>query len=181
MTDRTVTENRDWFVPGILVAVVIVLAVIIGIVAGVRDQGSNEDSATEQLERWSSCLRSEGANVPLVEALGDGGFRVTVDGSLLSDGLVPESIVPALATCKDDVPEAFTKIMSAMNDLSWLSLDEFIKSAPELDEKLGVQFDRFMEDQRHVGRDLSDIAKRCKRIDKSRIHPQLLKSCRRSN
>jgi hypothetical protein len=175
MTDRASPENQDWYVPGILVGAVIVLAVIIGIVVGVRGQGHNDESVTAQFARWSSCLRSEGANVPLVEPLRDGGFRVTVDGSLLSDGLEPDSIGPALEACSDDVPEGITKVMSSMVDLSWLTFDE----------KRGTPFDWFKDDQRHGGRDLNDVAKLCERIengeiDKSNLPPRLLKPCRRA-
>lgn len=185
MTDRTSPVNQDWFVPAVLVAVVIALAVIIGIVTGVRSQGRNDNSVARQLERWSSCLRSEGANVPLFESARDGGFRVTVDGSLLSEGLDPDSIGPALDACLDDVPEGIAKIMSALDDPSWLSFGEIGDRTLEFDEMHGIPFDRFREEPRRDDRDRRDIAKRCRHIenggiDKSDLPPQLLKSCKRS-
>jgi hypothetical protein len=185
MTDRTSPESQDWYVPGILVAVVIVLAVTIGIVVGVRGQGHNDESVTAQLARWSSCLRSEGANVPLVEPLRDGGFRVTVEGSLLSDGLESDSIGPALDACSDDVPERITKIVSALDDLSWLSFSARDHRVSKFGEERGIPFDTFKKDPRRSGRDLNDIAKLCERveigeIDNSNLHPRLLKSCMRS-
>ncbi len=185
MTDRASPENQDWYVPGTLVAVVIVLAVTIGIVVGVRGQGHNDESFTAQLARWSSCLRSEGVNVPLVEPLRDGGFRVTVEGSLLSDGLEPDSIGRALDACSDEVPERITKIVSAMDDLSWLSFSARDDRASKFGEERGIPFETFKKDPRHSGPDLNDIAKLCERIengeiDKSSLHPRLLRSCRRS-
>ena len=126
-------NSKDWLVPAILVAIAVVLALIIGIVAGVR-AGDDDDSVAGQLERWSSCLRSNGANVPLVESLRGGGFRVTVDGSLVEDGLDTEALRPALENCKEEAPEGVQKVMTLIDGFSDLPFDWSRAGAFEFDE-----------------------------------------------
>lgn len=111
-------KNEDWLLPAALVGVVVVLGLIIAIVAGVRAGADDDESVAGQLEQWSSCLRGQGANVPLVEALRDGGFRVTVDGSLVEDGIDTDALGPALDACKDDAPEAVRKFTDMVDGFS---------------------------------------------------------------
>ncbi|MEN8041392.1 MAG: hypothetical protein ABFR95_07805 [Actinomycetota bacterium] len=118
MTNTTTENDQDWVVPAVLVAVIAVLMLIIGIVIGVRAASDPDDSVAGQLERWTTCLRSEGTNVPLVESMRDGGFRVTVDGALLDDGLDHEALRPALAACEDEAPEAVQGILSLVGGFS---------------------------------------------------------------
>jgi hypothetical protein len=137
MTDGTSPENQDWFVPAILVAVVVVLAVIVGIVIGVRAGGRNDDSVAGQLERWSSCLRSEGANVPLVESVRGGGFRVTVDGSLLDEGFDHEALGHALDVCESEAPEGVRQILSLLDTLPQVPFSGFGSGAFGFDGEQG--------------------------------------------
>jgi hypothetical protein len=99
------TEQEDWVIPAILLLVIAFVLVVIGIVVAVRANSSDEASPLGQAEAWTRCLRSEGVNVPLIEATGDGGFRVTVDGSLIDDGLDYQALPEALSACADDAPE----------------------------------------------------------------------------
>jgi len=142
MTDKTNVDDasnssasisNDWLVPAILVAVAVALALIIAIVAGVRG-GGDDDSVAGQLERWSSCLRSEGANVPLVETLRGGGFRVSVDGSLVEDGLDMEALRPALESCEDEAPEGVQKVMTLIDGFSDLPFSWLDSGAFDFDE-----------------------------------------------
>ncbi len=115
MPEESKSEDQDWLVPAILVAVIVTLGLAIGIGTGVRSADRQDVTIAGQLERWSSCLRSEGANVPLVESLRDGGFRVTVDGSLLEDGLDRDALRPALEACEDEAPERIRRIVELLN------------------------------------------------------------------
>lgn len=111
-------KTDDWLVPAVLVGVVVILGLVIAIVAGVRAGSGDDESVAGQLEQWSSCLRGQGANVPLVEALRDGGFRVTVDGSLVEDGIDTDALGPALEACEEDAPEAVRKFADLMDGFS---------------------------------------------------------------
>lgn len=119
------SESPDWLVPAILVGIVVALAVIIGVVVGVRAGGGDDDSVAGQLEQWSSCLRSEGANVPLVETVRGGGFRITVDGSLVEEGIDMQALQPALAECHDEAPEGVQKVLTMIDGFSNLPFGQF--------------------------------------------------------
>lgn len=186
MPDNTTIDDQDWLVPAILVAVVLVAVVIIGIVIGVRAGSRSDDSIAGQLERWSSCLRSEGANVPLVESLRDGGFRITVDGSLLDEGLDYDAIAPALDACESEAPDGIRQIVSLLNTLPRLPFGEFGSGAFGFDDAPEFPFDTFQEAPRHGGRDRRDIADWCERsehdgIDEADIPPRLRRACKRSS
>lgn len=108
----------DWLIPAILVGFIVLVALFVGVVLGARGAGSDDDAVAVQLERWSSCLRSEGANVPLVESLRDGGFRITVDGSLVEEGIDTEALGPALEACEEDAPDYLRRMMLLLEGLS---------------------------------------------------------------
>ncbi len=113
-------KQEDWVIPTILVLVIVFVAAIIGIVVGVRAASSDDSSPTGQAERWSKCLRSEGANVPLVEATGDGGFRITVDGSLLEGDVDRDVWANAFAACTDEAPDRIRDFMDRFGRFSEL-------------------------------------------------------------
>jgi hypothetical protein len=104
-------EHEDWVIPAILVLVIVFVLVVIGIFIAVRANSSDDTSPLGQTEAWSRCLRSEGVNVPLIEATGDGGFRITVDGSLIDDGLDRADLPAALSACADEAPERIREFM----------------------------------------------------------------------
>lgn len=140
MAEGTASNNQDWHIPAILVAVIVMLGLIGAVIVGVRALGSDDDSVAAQLERWSSCLRSEGANVPLVESLRDGGFRVTVDGSLVHGGLDKDSLGPALDECEDQAPETVRNLMNIINGFTSLPIDGFGPGMFEFDGSSGFPF-----------------------------------------
>lgn len=121
----TEDNQRDWLVPAIVVAAVVLVGLIIVIIFAAQSGNDRDDTIAGQLEQWSSCLRAEGANVPLVEALRDGGFRITVDGSLVDDGIDMEALGPAIESCEDEAPEAVQRLMDLVGGLSSMSFGDF--------------------------------------------------------
>jgi len=118
MAGNETPEKQDWVIPAVLVRVIVAIGLIVVLVLAVRAASSEDESFAGQLEKWSVCLRSEGANVPLVEPLRNGGFRITVDGSLVEAGLDLEVMSSALDKCRDDAPESVQRIVTLLNDLS---------------------------------------------------------------
>jgi hypothetical protein len=117
------SEQEDWVIPLILVLVVAFVLVVIGIFVAVRANSSEDTSPLGQAEAWTRCLRSEGVNVPLIEATGDGGFRITVDGTLIDDGVDYQALPAALSACVDEAPERireFTERFGRFSELPFL-------------------------------------------------------------
>ncbi len=82
------SENRtppaDWVVPAIIVGTAVALFIVMGIViAFTADDQSENSGLVYELDVYTSCLASHGANVPIVEARKNGGFSVVVPGSLV--------------------------------------------------------------------------------------------------
>ncbi|MCL1595398.1 MAG: hypothetical protein M3132_13695 [Actinomycetia bacterium] len=126
MANTTSQEYEDWVIPSILVGVVVVI--LLGLLAfvSIRDASSDDTSVAGQLETWSRCLRSEGAPVPLVESLNDGGFRITVDASVLESDSGFDSVLSALAACVDESPDKVQDViekMSAFDELFSMQSD----------------------------------------------------------
>jgi|GEM_PF-4982379 len=118
MVGNETPEQQDWVIPAVLVGVIVAIGLIVVLVLAVRTATSEDGSFAGQLEKWSVCLRSEGANVPLVEPLRNGGFRITVDGSLVEAGLDSEVLSLALDKCRDDALGSVQRIVTLLNDLS---------------------------------------------------------------
>ena len=140
MAGTETREQEDWVIPAVLVGVIVALGLIVGLVLAVRATTSDDGTFAGQLEHWSACLRSEGANVPLVETLRDGGFRVTVDGSLVEDGIDLDALKPALDKCEDEAPESVRKMVALLNGLSDLPFGDFGSEWFEFDEAHGLWF-----------------------------------------
>jgi len=78
------TDTPDWLFPVLLIAGAIIAGLVgFGIWTATQDDPAEDSSLIRQLELYTSCLNDNGANVPLVETRSDGGFTVTVPGSLL--------------------------------------------------------------------------------------------------
>ena len=130
MTARPEPEQPDWLIPAVLAAVGIVFVVALVVFFAVRSTSSGDERLAGQMERWTTCLRSEGAPVPLVEAFGDGGFRVTVDDLVLDTPFDHDSLTVAFKLCLDDAPEGvqtiaaaidgFSRLPFGVGDLGWL-------------------------------------------------------------
>lgn len=188
MTDVKPVEDQDWFVPAVLVAVIGVLGLIIVIVLAAQASDAEEESIAGQFERWTSCLRAEGANVPLVETIRGGGFRVTVDGSLVEEGIDEAALGPALEACEEESPEGVQQLMSLIDGFSHGPFEMFGEF--EMLEKFGEfedfeEFDDFSGPRRpRVEREIEqmELAEICERIESGDIDPssvprRLLRAC----
>jgi hypothetical protein len=118
MTVRPESEQPDWLIPALLAAVGAVVVVALVTFFAVRSTSAEDDRFAEQMERWTTCLRSEGAPVPLVEPVGEEGFRVTVDDFVLDASLDHDSFTVAFELCLDDAPGGVQKIAAAIDGLS---------------------------------------------------------------
>jgi len=150
MTGRPRSDQPDWLIPAILASAGVVVAVALVSFFAVGSTPSQGERLAGQLERWTTCLRSEGAPVPFVEPVGEEGFRVTVDDVVLDEPLDFDVFIVAFDLCIDDAPEGVQTIAAAVDgirslpfgtdDLEWLGpllfdlgssgvLDDFESSA----------------------------------------------------
>lgn len=136
MAGNTTSENPDWLVPAVLVATLVIVALFSGIFASVRGAGLEDDTLAGEFERWSTCLRSEGANVPLVEAVNDGGFRVTIDGSFFEEGLDHDALGPAMDACEEEVPEKIRSVLTVLDSIPDLP---FLDMGTDVFEDFGIE------------------------------------------
>lgn len=150
-------ESKDWFLPAVLVAIAGSLLMIAAIVFGVQSNDVGEDSTVGQLEQWAACLRSEGANVPHVETVPGGGFQITVDGTLVDEGINWGTLGPALDACDELAPEELRSMMPFIGGFS-----EF----PHLDFEM---FEFGGIDEIHIERDDNNLSEICDRIEKGEI------------
>lgn len=118
MTTRPSSEQPDWLIPAVLVAVGAVVMVILIMLLVATTTSSDEDGLAGQMERWTTCLRSEGAPVPLVEPVGDNGFTVTVDDVVLEGSFDHDLLIVAFDLCLEHAPEAVQTIAAAGDGLS---------------------------------------------------------------
>lgn len=118
MTSASGSEKEDWVVPAVLVGVIAMLGLLIVIAMVAQPYDDEGESTAGQLERWTSCLRSEGANVPLVETLHEGGIRITIDGSLAEEGIDEAALGPALDACEDEAPDGVQRVMALVDGAS---------------------------------------------------------------
>jgi len=120
MTAKPEQEQPDWLIPAVLAAVGLVVVVALVGFFVVRSTSSEDDTLAGQMESWTRCLRSEGAAVPLVEAIGEGGFRVTVDDLVLEGQFDFDSFSVAFEKCLDDAPDGVQTIADVIDGLSRL-------------------------------------------------------------
>jgi hypothetical protein len=106
--------------PAVLAGFGVVLAVVLIALFAVRSTASEDERLASQLESWTTCLRSEGAPVPLIEPIGDRGFRVTVDDLVLDVSFDYDSISVAFEKCLDDAPVGVQSIAAVIDGLSSL-------------------------------------------------------------
>jgi len=116
MSERR-TDSADWVVPAILVGVGLGLLLVLGLVLTLTDAGRSEPAGlAEELEVYTRCLADHGANVPLVEANRDGGFSVTVPGSLVDEGLDTPAWMQAYGECGDVAPDLFGGLFGVLGE-----------------------------------------------------------------
>ena len=116
MSDRG-TGPADWVVPAILVGVGVGLLIIIGLVIAIYEDDQAEASGlVYDLEVYTTCLSDHGAAVPLVEARRDGGFSVTVPGSLVEGDVDAATWSAAHDECSDVAPDLFGGLLGGISD-----------------------------------------------------------------
>jgi len=123
--DRTSVESdRDWVLPLFGVLVALLVFVVIGLLVAAARSDTAEDSFAGQVEVYTNCLRDNGANVPQVEALGDGGFRITVEGPVLQQRGDLESLREAHDVCEALTPD-LELLLAQLGPELLLGLSEF--------------------------------------------------------
>jgi len=115
MSDRE-TGLADWVVPAILVGVGAGLLLIVGLVIAIYEDDRAEASGLAyDLEVYTTCLSDHGAAVPLVEVNRDGGFSVTVPGSLVDGDVDFETWSVAHDECSDVAPDLFGGLLGGIS------------------------------------------------------------------
>ena len=122
MSDRR-TVQADWVVPAILVGVGVGMLLVFGLVIALTaDDRAEASGPVHELDVYTSCLAAHGANVPIVEARRDGGFSVTVPGSLV-DGEIDTAVWrEAHDLCSDVAPDLFGGLLGGLFDGLWRGL-----------------------------------------------------------
>ncbi len=116
MNDRR-SDTADWVVPAILVGVgVALLAVLVSVIVLTDATRTEPEGLAEELDVYTRCLNDHGADVPRIEARRDGGFSVTVPGSMIDEGLDTEALREAYDQCADVAPDLFGGLAGLLTD-----------------------------------------------------------------
>lgn len=180
MTGPAPSQRQDWVIPAVLVAIAVVVGVVVTLFA-VRASSGDDESVASQLETWSRCLRSEGAPLPLVESLSGGGFRITVDGTILEGDLDLSTVSDAMEACRDDVPErmrAFVDFFGLFDSLPFGGAD-----FGDMNDLMGPRhegLDDGVSPPPQLGQDFFNEL--CDRLDEhlgtsQRVPPRMLEAC----
>lgn len=111
------TPPADWVIPAIIVGVGVGLFLVVGIVFALTANDRVEDPGLAyELEVYTTCLADHGANVPVVEAHRDGGFSVTVPGSLVDGEVDTTAWREAHDQCSDVAPDLFGGLLGGLSD-----------------------------------------------------------------
>ncbi len=115
MSERR-TTRADWAVPAILAGVGVVFLLVIGLAIALTSGDRAEASGlVQELEVYTSCLADHGANVPLIETRRDGGFSVTVPGSLVDGEIDTAAWRGAHDQCSDVAPDLFGELLAGLS------------------------------------------------------------------
>ncbi|RLE23018.1 MAG: hypothetical protein DRJ50_06810 [Actinobacteria bacterium] len=115
MSDRR-TPPADWVVPAIIVGVGVGVLFVIGLVfALTADDRVEASGLVYELEVYTTCLSDHGANVPVVEARSDGGFSITVPGSLVDGEVDTNAWREAHDLCSDVAPDLFGGLLGGLS------------------------------------------------------------------
>ena len=105
----------DWVAPAILAGVGVGLVIMIGLLVALTANDPVEASGlVQELDVYTACLSDHGANVPVVEARRDGGFSVTVPGSLVDGEMDTTAWREAHDQCSDVVPDLFGGLLGSV-------------------------------------------------------------------
>ena len=116
MNDRRPVQ-ADWAVPAILVGVGVAFLLVAGLVLALTaDDQAEASGLVQELDAYTSCLTDHGANLPLVEVRRDGGFSVTVPGSLV-DGEIDTALWrEAHDRCGEAAPDLFGGLLGGLSN-----------------------------------------------------------------
>ncbi len=115
MSDRR-SAPEDWVVPAILVGVGVGVFLAVGLVIALTaDDRTEPEGLIHELEVYTSCLANHGANAPIVEASRDGGFSVTVPGSLVNGEIDTTAWREAHDQCSDLAPDIYDVLLGGLS------------------------------------------------------------------
>lgn len=123
------SPRADWVIPAIIVGAGVGLFLVIGLIFALTANDRVEASGlVNELDVYTTCLTDHGANAPRVETRRDGGFSVTVPGSLV-DGEVDTTVWrEAHDQCSDVAPDLFGGLLGG---LSGGLLEDLVDGFPE--------------------------------------------------
>ncbi len=108
-------RHDDWVIPAVLVGIAVAIGAVVAVLLAVNSAPAREPTAADEFEAWSRCLRAQGAPVPLVEALRDGGFRLTFDAETLDGDVDPDRVASAFDTCADVAPDVVEGLVGLLD------------------------------------------------------------------
>ncbi|MFV9671950.1 MAG: hypothetical protein ACNYZH_01895 [Acidimicrobiia bacterium] len=115
MSERR-TPPADWVIPAIIVGIGVGLFLVVGIAFALTANDRVEASGlVYELEAYTTCLADHGANVPVVEVRRDGGFSVTVPGSLVDGAVDTTAWREAHDQCSDVAPDLFGGLLGGLS------------------------------------------------------------------
>jgi len=169
----------DWAIPAVLVAVGVGLYFALGLALAVAAEGRAEaPQLIQDLDAYTKCLVDHGADVPRVNVGKDGGFTVSVPGSLV-DGKFDESAWRRAAQqCGVVAPNVSAGMLGGFSG-DWFEIipEGFFESTVSVEQF--VEIDEFDVDEfrghlrtRRPGADapqgrealLDDLERRCERL-----------------
>lgn len=106
-------NQAEWVAPALLIVAALVFGLVIwGVYAATRSDEAEDASLAQQLEAYTACLSDEGANVPVIETRGDGGFAVIVPGALLEGDIEFERFAEARQACRHLEPNLLGRLFA---------------------------------------------------------------------
>ncbi len=107
------SSTPSWVVPALLIAAAVFVGVVGWLVWNASSDGAEDEGLIPRLEAYTSCLSDEGANVPVIEARGDGGFAIVVPGALLDHDVDVQRFFKAAQACRDLAPDAIATLFGS--------------------------------------------------------------------
>ena len=172
--DNHQTGAVDWAMPAVLVAVGVGLFFALGLALVVAAEDRSETPQLFQgLDAYTKCLVDHGADVPRVNVGLDGGFTVSVPGSLV-DGEFDESAWRhATEQCGVVAPNLFAGMLGGFSG-DWFEIvpEDFFESTVSAEKSVEIDEFRGHPRTRRPGADapqgreapLDDLERRCERL-----------------
>jgi hypothetical protein len=177
--DNRQTGAADWTVPAVLVAAGVGLLFALGLALAVAAQDRSEaPPLIQDLDVYTQCLVDHGADVPRVEVGHDGGFTVSVPGSLIEGGFDESAWRHAAEECGAVAPNLFAGMLAEFSG-DWFEIvpEDFFEDIVSAEDSVEIDgcdvYDlRLRPGTRRPGarspggRDvlLDDLERRCERL-----------------